>query len=487
MKVMITSPPLESEKGFPLLSQNRQFQWFNNPTLIFPIIPASAATLLDKNGYNVIWKDAVAERLGYREYSEFVKGESPEIIAIETKTPVIKLHWRIIDDLKKGLPGVKTVLMGDHVTSFPKESLEKCKGLDFVITGGDYDFSLLGLCGFLSRKSGKMPKGLWYRKGNAIKNTGKFQLNHDLNDLPFIDRELTKGELYNVEYNMKGKPFAYVMAGRDCPYHKCRFCAWPTLFPSFRTRSPENVLDEIGMLIEKYGVREVFDDTGTFPPGAWLRRFCKGMIERGFNKRIFFSCNMRVDYVNEDDAALMKKAGFRLLKVGLESGNQRTLDRINKGIKVEQITRACEIAQSAGLDIHLTMIVGYPWETKSQAISTLNLAKGLMGSGKADVLQSTVLVPYPGTPLWKEGRKKKWFRFDPYAYERYDMTEPVFRTPDMTPEEVLGICDSIYGSFVTPGYILRRLSEVRSLGDIIYLLKGFKAVLGHRKDFSRKR
>ncbi|NOX71769.1 MAG: radical SAM protein [Candidatus Micrarchaeota archaeon] len=484
MKVMITYPPL-SGKGFPLLSQNRQFQWFNNPTLLYPLIPASAATLIDKRGYEVIWKDAIAERVEWDEYVQFIKNKKPGIVAIETKTPVIKHHWKIIDELKKASPGTKFVIMGDHVTAFPEESLKKSEGLDYVITGGDFDFSLLGICDFLSGKEKKLPAGVWYRENDKIKNTGKFQLNHNLNDLPLIDRELTKGYLYNVEYNIKVRPFAYTMAGRDCPYHKCTFCAWPVLFPLFRTRSPESLLDEIGMLIDKYGVKEVFDDTGTFPPGEWLRRFCNGMIERGYNKKVKISCNMRADYINEKDAKLMHKAGFRLLKMGLESGNQKTLDRINKGITVEQIIKSCEIAKKAGLEVHLTMIVGYPWETKKDAMKTFELAKFLMTTGRADVLQSTVLVPYPGTPLWEEGLKNNWFRFDPYDYERYDMKEPVFKTPGMTPEEVMGICTMIYKIFIKPRYVLKRVMGIRSLEDVKYLLRGAKAVIGHMKDFSK--
>jgi len=482
---MITYPPLESKKGFPLLSQNRQFQWFSNPTLMFPLIPASAATLLKSKRYDVIWKDGIAEGMDYEKYLKFIEKKAPDIVAIETKTPVIKYHWKIINNLKEILPETKFLLMGDHVTALPKESLEKCQGLDFVITGGDYDFSLLELSEYLEGKR-KPPNGLWYRKGKVIKNTGNFQLNHDLNSLPFIDRELTQSKLYNVEYNMKGKPFEYTMAGRDCPYHRCRFCAWTTLFPLFRVRTPENLLDEIGMLIEKRSVKEIFDDTGTFPPSKWLEKFCNGMISRGYNEEIYFSCNMRVDYITEENAKLMKKAGFRLLKIGLESANQKTLDRINKGIRVEQITEACKKAKRAGLEIHLTMIVGYPWETKKEALNTFKLAKKLMTSGLADVLQSTVLIPYPGTPLWKEGLEKNWFRFNPEEYERYDMTEPVFKTPDMGPEEVMEICDSIYKIFLSPEYILRHMIKIKSWDDIRYTFRGVKAVIGHLRDFSRK-
>jgi len=483
MKLIIAYPPLESEKGVPLLTQNRQFQWFNNPSYIYPLIPASAATLLAEKGYHIIWKDAIVEKESPQEFFKFCQLQQPDLIVMETKTPVVKLHWAITEKLKQLLPKTKIVLMGDHVTSFPQESLENSKA-DYILTGGDYDFLLLDLCNALKNKT-ELPKGIWYKEKNKIKNTGKFILSHNLDELPVIDRELTKANLYNIEYNIKVRPFAYTMVGRDCPYHKCRFCAWPILFPSFRTRSPENFLNEIGILIEKYKVKEIFDDTGTFPSGKWLEDFCKGMIEKGYNKKINFSCNMRVDYITEKTASLMKQAGFRLLKIGLESANQNTLDKINKGIRVEQIIEACQIAKKNNLEIHLTMIVGYPWETKNEALKTYKLAKKLMTSGLADVLQSTVLVPYPGTPLHTEALENDWFRFDPKSYERYDMSEPVLNAEDMSSEEVMNICNKIYKIFLSPRFILRRLSKLTSLDEIKFTLRGFKAVAGHLRDFAR--
>lgn len=486
MKVMIAYPPLKSEKGVPLLTQNRQFQWFNNPTYIFPIVPAYAATLLKSKGYEVVWKDAIVENLSQKEFLDFFIKEKVDLIALETKTPVVKLHWNWIKKLKEVSPYVKIVLMGDHVTALPEESFENSL-VDFVITGGDYDFSLLSICDYVLGKVDYLKGGIYFRDGDKVKNSGLLNLDkNDLDSLPFIDRELTKCSLYNIEYNIPVRPFMYIIAGRDCPYGQCKFCAWPLLFPKFRVRSVNNVLDEIGMLIEKYSVKEVFDDSGTFPGGTWLEDFCRGMIDRGYNKKIRFSCNMRFDFLSDEKLRLMKKAGFRLLKLGLESGNQDTLDRINKGIKIEQIVKGCKLIKKYGLVVHLTMIVGYPWETRVDAMNTLKLAKKLMISGDADVLQSTVVVPYPGTPLYKEALDRGWFRFDPKIYERYDMRETVLKTVDMSNDEVLGICHMIYTKiFWNPRYILRHLSKIRSLDDVKYTLRGVKAVLGHVKDFEK--
>jgi radical SAM superfamily enzyme YgiQ (UPF0313 family) len=376
MKIIISYPPLAG-KGSPMLTQNRQFQWYHVPSYIYPLVPAWAATLLQKDGFEVLWNDAIAERWSYEQFVSFFEKEKPDLIVFETKTPVIRQHWRIIDQLKEINPGCRFVLMGDHVTALPEESMQSC-GVDYVLTGGDYDFSLLAIARYL-RDSGPLPAGIWYRQGGAIKNTGPFQLDHDLNKLPFIDRDLTRAYLYGEKWK-KRQPFLYTMAGRDCPWHKCTFCAWTTTYPTFRVRSVDNMLDEIGQLIECHGAREVFDDTGTFPVGGWLSRFCQGMIERGYNKEVLFSCNMRFGYLKPEHVELMKRAGFRKLKMGLESARQATLDRLCKGITVQQIWDDCRMISQAGLDIHLTIMVGYPWETRADATRTLEMARELLES-----------------------------------------------------------------------------------------------------------
>ncbi len=486
MKVMIAYPALEG-KGSPMLTQNRQFQWMSIGSYIYPLVMASAATLLHREGHDVYWYDGIAEQHPFTHFLDVVVSDRPQLVVIETKTPVVKLHWAIVDKIKSVAPETKVVMVGDHVTALPQESLLKSR-TDFVLTGGDYDFSLSGLIKAIEGK-GSMPSGIYYRQDGQIKNSGPFRLSGDLDSLPFIDRELTKAHLYFEKWK-KREPFRYTMAGRDCQWGKCSFCSWTTLYPRFRTRSVESLLDEIEMLVSRYGVKEVFDDTGNFPAGSWLKRFCQGMIERGLNKEILFSCNMRFDYLVSQPELLdlMKKAGFRKMKSGLESANQATLDRIKKNIKVEHIIEGCRLASVAGLDIQLTVMVGYPWETRDEAKRTLDLARSLMAKGHAEMLQSTVVVPYPGTPLFKEAVEKNWIRFQPIdSWERYDMTEPVLKTPDMDPEEVMRLCSDIYKSFMNPRFVMRQLLNIRSKEDLDYVLRGAKAIWGHILDFARIR
>ncbi|MFH1317489.1 MAG: cobalamin-dependent protein, partial [Candidatus Omnitrophota bacterium] len=278
MKIIICFPPLSSDKGYPTLGQNRQFQYFKEPTFIYPIVPAYAATMLKQAGFEVKWMDCIAQGISYDQFFEIIRKEKPDVVAMETKTPVIKQQWRIINGLKR-LSTIDhrllTIFFGDHVTALPQESLENSR-VDFVLTGGNYDFLLLNLCQNLKNqttnyelRTTNLESGIWYREENQIKNTGEFKLDHDLNSLPFIDRELTKWQLYAYKNgNYRQTPGTYIMSGRDCWWAGCTFCSWVQLYPKFRVRKAEKVLDEIEYLVDKYNVKEIMDDTGAFPVGG---------------------------------------------------------------------------------------------------------------------------------------------------------------------------------------------------------------------------
>ncbi len=483
MRILVTYPPLKGP-GQPTLGQNRQFQWFHNPSYIYPMVPASAATMLKQAGHDTLYLDAIAREWDWIRYRQALKDFGPDLLAMETKTPVVKQHWAIIDKIKKLLPEVKLVLMGDHVTAFPKESFDNC-GVDFVLAGGYYDFQLVALAGYLAGK-GKLEAGTYYRTSSGkIGSTGNFRTDYDLNKAPLVDRELTSWKLYG-EKLYKRTPFTYMMSGRDCPYAKCTFCSWTTLYPRFNARRPERSLEEVGHLVENYGIREIFDDTGTFPPGGWLEKFCRGMIERGYSEQTLISCNYRCDYILRSDLQLMKRAGFRLMKMGLESANQDTLDRLKKNTTVEKIVAGCKAAKQAGLDVHLTIMVGYPWESRDDARRTLDLARELMIKGYADMLQSTVVMSYPGTPLWRDAVKNDWLKFPADAYEKLDMTRPVFKIKGVSDEEIMEICNAIYRTFLHPRFVWNHLRRIRSFEDVRYIARGVKPVFGHLLDFMRK-
>ncbi len=484
-KIAISYPPMPSDKGVPLLTQNRQFQWFNNPTYIYPMVPSYAASLLQEYGYDVMWDDGIAEELTPEAWLERIKKFEPDMIVFESKTPVIKRHWKLIDIIKEELPKTTVVLIGDHVTAMPEESMKNSK-VDYVLTGGDYDFLQLNVANHINHGE-KLEAGVWYREGKEIKNTGHFELCHDLDDLPMIDRDLTKWKLYAYKNgNYKTTPGTYTYAARDCWWGACRFCSWTTLYPGkdYRKHSAERMLDEVGMLIEKYHVKEIMDDSGTFPIGSWLKEFCDGMIERGYNKKVIIDCNMRLKALNQEEYKLMGKAGFRFILYGLESANQKTLDRINKNLKVAEIEQGAKMAKAGGLEPHITTMMGYPWETKEDARRTVELSKSLFDKGYVDTLQATIVIPYPGTPLFRECRENGWLLTE--DWDEYDQRMAIMKSP-LTEADIKELTQDLYKSFVTPKFIFRKIIGVRSWNDVKFLFRAGGKVLGHLTDFSSKK
>lgn len=478
MKIALCYVPFKThQSAHPLLSQNRQFQWYGGTFAysVYPVVVASAATLLKEKGHEVYWMDYIAEGKSYGDFVKDFLKLKPDLAVFETKTPVVKKHWRLINSLKKKLPSTKYVLMGDHVSAKPLESLKNSK-VDYVLAGGDYDFLLAELVK-------KYPK---------IKNIIVPGNNHfDLNKLPLIDRKLTKWELYSKNNgNYKYTPGAYTMAGRDCWWRKqfpisknqfvgCSFCSWTGIYPKWRVVAPEKLLNEIGYLIS-LGVKEVFDDTGTFPVGEWLTIFCKGMIDRGFNKKIKFGCNMRAGVLKQKDYLLMKRAGFRFILFGMESANNETLKKINKGVTIEQIVAALKMAKNAGLTPHATIMFGYPWETYDMARKTVDLAKKLFNENIIDSLQATIVIPYPGTALFEECKNKNLLRT--MDWEKYDMRMPIMKCP-IPDDKLFGLVRECYETVLSPKFLIREIGKIRGIGDIKYL--GFRAVkfLGKLGDF----
>ena len=458
VRIAIAYPPLPSEKGVPLLTQNRQFQWFSRPTYIFPVVPATAATMLKKAGHEVLFLDGIAAGLSPEEFDRRLAAFAPDYVVLETKTPVVKRHWAWIAG-----HDYKAILVGDHVTALPGESAVR-KNVHAVLCGGDWDYMLLD---FLSgdRHAGIYP----------------MVLRHDLKDAPWIDRELVHWELYaHRNGNFKRTPGTYIMSGRDCWHGKCTFCSWTTLYPKYRTRDPMDVVDEIEMLVGKYGVKEIMDDSGSFPVGPWLTAFCNEMIRRGLNRRVRIDCNMRFGRLGYEDYRLMRKAGFRLVLFGVESANQTTLDRFNKALTVKDVEDGAAWASKAGLSVHLTFMFGHAWEGPDEIANTVKLARRLLANGHAATLQCTLTVPYPGTPLFKELQAEDGLTT--LDWDEYDQRRAITKTPLATEAEIKAAVRAVYRGFLQPRAIVHLVR--RNLFDFAFYYRGVRYLIGHLLDFS---
>ena len=467
-KVAIAYPPLESGKGVALLTQNRQFQWFSRPTYIFPVVPATAATMLKKAGCDVLFLDGIAAEMTPGEFDAKLEAFRPDIVVVETKTPVVKRHWAWIEKFTSRMSAAgsppRVVMVGDHVTALPQESAEK-PGVWAIVPGGDWD------CGLLDFIEAGCPKGVQ-----------PFALKESLKELPWIDRDLVHWELYaRKNGNFRRTPGTYIMSGRDCWHGKCTFCSWTTLYPKYRTRDPIDVVNEIEFLVEKYHVREIMDDSGSFPVGEWLTTFCNEMIRRGLPKKVRLDCNMRFGRLGLDDYKLMRKAGFQFVLFGVESANQATLDRFVKALKVEDVEKGAKWATEAGLDVHVTFMFGHAWEGPAEIANTVALARRLLAKGWAKTLQCTLTIPYPGTPLFKELKANDGL--NTLDWDEYDMRRAITKTPLVSEEEIKCAIREVYRGFLQPGAIWHRLTTTRTLFDIGFYYRGVRSLIGHLVDF----
>lgn len=507
-KIAVGYPPIHSGKGVPLLSQNRQFQYFNAKTYIYPCVPAYAASFAqDVGSYEVVWLDGIAEEWTYDQWVQKLHEEQPDMIMIETKSPVAKHHWRISHDLKEKFPNMILVWVGDHVTFVPKEFMDN-SAVDYLITGGDYDFMLTDLANSITQGV-ELVGGIWGRKndkrvklGKFIKNessettgekdaywvSGPLKQTHNLDELPFIDRDLTKWELYAyANGNYKYSPATYMYSGKDCWWNRCTFCVWDhTINPlgTYRRFSPERLFAEVKHVVDNYGVKEIFDDAGTIFVGPPLKKFCNLLIDSGYNKKVVMGCNMRLNALTQEYYDLMGKANFRFILYGMESGNQETLDRLDKGLKVHQIEEGVRMAKKAGLEPHLTIMLGYPWETEEMARNTIAIAKRCFDKGYVDTMQATIVIPYPGTPLYKQCLENDWLAVGEKDYEKFDMRQPVMKVPFKT-ELLYELTQELYSSFFTPKYIMRKILSIRNWTDFNFLVYSGWKIVGHLLDFDK--
>lgn len=443
-KVLICWPPVKGAKGFPTATQNRQFQYFKDPTFIYPIIPATFATMLVHLRHGVLWLDAIAEQMDEVEFGRILIQAQPTHIIMEANTPLIKNYYEFINAIKENMPTVKIILTGEHVTALPEEVKKECSA-DYFIEGGK-----------------------WYFEAFKI-ITGEEWYNDQRKNLPIIDRQLTKWWLYAYNNgNFKYIPATYIMAAQDC-WHRpgCYFCSWANYHKECYTRDVEDVLTEVEHLINM-GFKEIFDDSGTFPVGEWLKNFCTEMYKRGYHKYISFGCNMRFGSLDMEDYKLMAKAGFRMVLWGLESVNQNTLEMLNKCYNTENIKNDLILAKGAGLQSHLTCMFGYPWESYEDAKRTYDMVRWLLINDWAFSAQATICIPYPGTPLFNSCKENGLLKTE--DWNRYDMTESIMKIP-YSDKKLFDLQKGIYNTSYHPKFIWNKLKQIKSMDDLRYYFR----------------
>jgi anaerobic magnesium-protoporphyrin IX monomethyl ester cyclase len=435
MKIAISYPPIVNQDGQKaMVSQNRNVQFFKEPTYLLPVIHGQAATWLRDIGYDVLWDDGNSQLKTFDDWYLNLITEAPDIIIFESTTPVMKFYWAVANKLKTDLPHCIIIMTGYHSMRKPEETLRE-SSVDIVLRSNHVDFVLQKLIPFIDEnnnwRNNCLIEGLVFRRDeNNFLDTGNFKQIEPLDLAPDVDRDLVQWKNYAYENgNFLQTPGVYATSVvRDCMFGKCSFCRYNGPDLTFSMRSVQKSLDEYQRLIEDYGAREIFDDSGVWYRGAEAREFAQGIIDRGLHKKdCYFGFNTRFGYLDEDTISLLAKANFRFILVGLEAADEETLNRLNKGYGPEDSEHNLKLYTKYGLFPHLTIMVGYYWQNRYQLEKTIATVKRFMFEGIARTLQVTLCTPIDFTPYHQECLDKKVLLTD--NYDDFDMSKLIVKTP----------------------------------------------------------
>ncbi len=404
MKILLIDPPFYRIIGF----YNRYF----------PFGLVTLATFLKQNGYNDVGvydadynenpKDIDYSRLPekyrlyldsfadynhpvWKEVEETIQRIDPDVIGISIWTTFAAASIFTAQIAKKVKPKSTVVMGGPHASVKADEILHICSDVDYIIRG-EGEILFLKLISYLDNKKADLNSisGCSYRKGRTIVHNPSEVSSINLNHFPYPDRSLLMNEnSYNSE------DMGLIMSTRGCPF-SCTYCATNTKRVSFR--SPYHIVKEIIHVKSTYRTTQfTFKDDSFTVNVKKVEELCNLLISEKI--RINWECNTRVNLVNERLLRLMKKAGCNFIKVGIESGSEQVLQKMNKKITLVEIREAARLFRKVGIHWTGYFMMGIPGETVDDVHKTIDL----LFETEPDFASLGVYEPFPGTKMFEDG------------------------------------------------------------------------------------
>ena len=350
------------------------------------------ASALAKNKFEIDIVDCTF--LDFNQAIDRVIGAKPQIVGFYSMFSMKKTTLELAEAIKRQI-GVKNCLfvVGGPLPTWSPESF---LGTFDVVVLGEGEDTIVELTNCKTQNiSLSNVKGLIYRDGKEIINTGSRGFIKDLNQLEFPLRKLFDNTAYKKYYSDHfGYTTSAMITSRGCPF-SCDFCSRPIFGTEVRNRSAKSIVDEVEQIAD-FGYERVWfaDDCFTLNRHHLLE-VCDELINRRLN--IGWECLSRVDTMDSEVADRMKHAGCLRVFFGIESGNDQVLSLMNKCITTHQAKNAVYKAKAAGLKVGAFFIVGYPGETNNTVLDTVRFASAL----PLDYLSFTLPYPIPGTPLYE--------------------------------------------------------------------------------------
>lgn len=366
-----------------------------------PLTLCLLASITRKHGYSTVILDAASHHLSMEETVARIIRKPPTYLALYTTTLTLEAAGQIALAVKKACPEVVVIVGGVHLTYCPEQTMESYPAFDIgVISEGDR--TIIELLNALDNGGDlAQVEGIIFRSTTHLLRTAVREPLDELDALPMPAFDLLEDFPDNYLppplLGFSSLPTATLVVSRGCP-GRCLFCSSGIFgHTQPRVHSAKYIVELMRHLERNYGVRQIqFYDDDLCAFRKQLTELCETLIGSGV--RVTWSCNSRVTDVTPELLARMRRAGCWKIAYGIESGSQRHLNRMRKGITLKGIRRAVQWTRQAGILAYGYFFFGYPGETEKEMQETIDFALSL----DLDMFECNAFIPHP-TLLFPQG------------------------------------------------------------------------------------
>ncbi|MEM2779793.1 MAG: radical SAM protein [Candidatus Bathyarchaeia archaeon] len=455
MRICLINPPRIHPKSW------------GKPSVFQPIEIAYVAAVLESE-HDVCILDAAGEgweniedidtaryRVGLKneEIARRIKCWSPDVVGINVPfSGWSRMAFEVASIVKSIDKDITTVLDGVHPSARPLSCLEN-PNVDYVIIG-EAEETWAELANLIERGANaqalKSIRGIGFRSGDDKIITKPRPLIKDLDSLPFPARHLLPMKAYfeAVKRNpLRGevsKPWTMLITSRGCPYN-CVFCtAHLVRGRVWRGRSPENVVEELEYLVDKYSVKQIdiHDDNMTLDRER-VAKICDLIVQRDLDIEWFLPNGVRADTLDEDLLRKMRRSGCKRIYVAPESGVQRVVNEvIKKNLDLRKVEEVVALCRKIGIKVSCFFVIGLIGEKRQDIEATIRFAYRLRQLG-ADKFYFSYAMPLYGTELYNQAISSGLLKKD-FSDDDLSAVQPIIETKEFTAEDLQRFCQKAY-------------------------------------------
>ncbi|MFH1441758.1 MAG: radical SAM protein [Candidatus Omnitrophota bacterium] len=438
-----------------------------------------AAFLLDK-GFEVQIFDPAVDNILLEDLHKYLPKDF-DAIAVSSLTPTFLQTIDILKIAKAINPKCISIMGGPHFSALPLETMAGYKVIDFGIIG-EGEITLFELLETLqNNKDISKVKGLVYRDNGHMKFNPVRERITNLDKLPFPAYHLLPMNKYGIKLHhfwsyeeIELSPYTNLFTSRGCRYN-CTFCGIRSVWGNcIYFKSAEYILSEIDLLVKKHNIKCIeISDSCLLANKPRLFKILDGLIERDYNLNL--TCMLRVDSVDEPILKKLKKAKFRLLRFGVESGSQQILNAMNKQFTLAQIKEAFRLTHKIGIAATACVIIGYPGETKQTFKETLRFLNVI----KPTAADFYIALPLVGTEFYRLSLEKGYIpHHQNWSNWTFLPENPVLNTPDLSSQDLKFLIKKAYIKFyLNPSFIIKSIKNNYFLKLMNFYWNGTKLLI----------